>query len=86
MSLGASYEEYTQLFAEAETITISAVYNHLGLVVALLGILGFFSTSFALLINLKNKNHISYVLNSLIASISIGLGAVMLSNYVGVYI
>lgn len=86
MSFGESYEKYSRLFQQAETIRINDIYNHLGLIVTVLGIIAVFSTSFALLINLKNQNHLAFFINSIVASITIGLLAVMLANYVGVYI
>ena len=87
MSHGASYEELTKLFMfEAEPITPSPMYDHLALVTLALIIVAFFSLSMALLVNLKNKSTVSYVINSLIASFSIGMGSILVSNYVGVYI
>lgn len=87
MSYGASYEQYSQLFAEqAKEITPSIIYQNLGLVTMLLLIVVFFSLSMAFLVFLKNKSHGSFVVSAAIASVSIGVGSILLSNYVGVYI
>lgn len=86
-SYGASYEEFTKLFTfEAEAITPSALYDHLGLATLVLLVIAFFSLSMAMLVNMKNKAHVSYVVNCLIASVAIGCGSILVSNYVGVYI
>ena len=52
----------------------------------LLLLLAFGSLSMALLGDVKQKSAVSYTLNAIVASISIGLSAIYVSNYVGVYI
>ncbi|EGV61308.1 hypothetical protein CANTEDRAFT_116974 [Yamadazyma tenuis ATCC 10573] len=87
MSYGASYEQYNTLFLnEASEIHPSIVYRNLGLVTVLLLVLTLLSLATALMVNLKNKSHVSYLVSASIASLSIGFGSILLSNYVGVYI
>lgn len=84
---GASYEEYTKLFNfESVPLKENVIYEHLGFLTIILSIVAFFSLSLALLVNIKNKSHVSYVLNAIVASLSIGMGSILVSNYAGVYI
>ncbi|KAL6451346.1 hypothetical protein SBY92_002686 [Candida maltosa Xu316] len=87
MSSSEEYNEFSRLFfsgsspVELSNITTSTIIFTVTLV-----LLSFGSLANALLGDVKKKNPIVYLLNAIVASISIGLSAIYVSNFVGVYI
>ena len=86
-SLGALYNEYARLYdVGSSPVESSPFTTYTTVFTVLLLLLSFGSLSMALLGDVKKKNPVGYTLNAIIASISIGLSAIYVSNYVGVYI
>ncbi|KAG7195417.1 uncharacterized protein KQ657_003175 [Scheffersomyces spartinae] len=83
MSMGASYEDYSTLFYTRSIPVEPAGQAQSGYTIALLLVI---ALSAALLTDVKSQSIRSYFTNALIASASIGYGAVAVSNYVGVYV
>ena len=86
-SLGAPYNEYASLYDVGSSPVESSPFTaYTTVFTVLLLLLAFGSLSMALLGDVKQKSAVSYTLNAIVASISIGLSAIYVSNYVGVYI
>lgn len=75
---------YTML--DSSPVESSPFTTYTTVFTVLLLLLAFGSLSMALLGDVKQKSAVSYTLNAIVASISIGLSAIYVSNYVGVYI
>lgn len=87
VSTGAPYNEYAKLFDINSTpVQLSSITSTTTIFTALLLLICFGSLAMALLGDVKKKNPVVYLLNAIIASISVGLSAVYVSNFVGVYI
>ncbi|CAN3356552.1 hypothetical protein DICA3_C03840 [Diutina catenulata] len=82
---GAAYEEYSKLFhvtsAPVEVNDSQVAFKALFFVV-----LAFISLSMVFIGDKKKQNPLAYVFNAAVASASIGLGTVYVSNFVGVYV
>ncbi|RCK65025.1 hypothetical protein Cantr_00769 [Candida viswanathii] len=84
---GAPYNEYAKLFdINSSPVQLSAITNATTIFTALLLLISFGSLAMALLGDVKKKNPVVYILNAIVASVSVGLSAVYVSNFVGVYI
>ncbi|EGW31068.1 uncharacterized protein SPAPADRAFT_62993 [Spathaspora passalidarum NRRL Y-27907] len=84
---GAPFEEYIQLFSqESSPVQLHAVTTNTTIFTAVLILIAFGSLSLIFLGDVKNKGLVNYVLNSLVASLAVGLSSIYISNFVGVYI
>ncbi|KAL7667130.1 hypothetical protein ABC855_g792 [[Candida] zeylanoides] len=85
MALGEPYEEYTRVFHYASHAVSGDSSSDAFLALALI-LLAFVSLALALLGDKKTQSSLYYLAYSLVASLSIGLGSIYVSNTVGVYI
>ncbi|CAI5759692.1 unnamed protein product [Candida verbasci] len=83
----STYDDYAKLFnldstpVEQSSITSSTTYFTIFLI-----LISFSFLSMTLLGDIKNKSFITYLINSIVTSICVGLTVIYVSNYVGVYI
>lgn len=86
-STGAPCNEYAKLFdINSSPVQLSSITSATTIFTALLLLISFGSLAMALLGDVKKKSPIVYLLNAIIASIAVGLSAVYVCNFVGVYI
>lgn len=84
---GESYELYASIFAsESSPVELHQFSTFSALFTLLLVLIAFASLSMTLLGDVKKKSLVSYLSNSIIASISVALGSIYIANFVGVYI
>ncbi|KAG5417780.1 hypothetical protein I9W82_005416 [Candida metapsilosis] len=82
----ATYNEAVQSFQSGTPVVNSAITATTTIFTIFLILLSFGSLSFTLLGDIKKKSLISYLISAIVASLSIGFGAVHVMNFVGVYI
>ncbi|CCE79832.1 Piso0_002923 [Millerozyma farinosa CBS 7064] len=87
MVSNSNYEELSQIYKQRSVpIAPSPWSQHSTWVAALLTVIAFMSLSLALLVYSKSKSTGKFLFNAIIASLSIGVGSIYVSNNFGVYV
>ncbi|CAN3374820.1 hypothetical protein DIURU_002203 [Diutina rugosa] len=82
--MGESYEKYSKLF-HVESVPVKI--DNSASVAKTLGLLILAFTSLALMfVGDKKRNPVAVIVNAAVASLAVGLSAVYVSNFVGVYV
>ncbi|ODV78695.1 uncharacterized protein CANTADRAFT_7045 [Suhomyces tanzawaensis NRRL Y-17324] len=87
MSYGADYDEINKIFTFGSTpVEASAFTRNSAVVTAILLLIAFTSLTMTFMSDRKTKSPVVYLLQALVASLSVGFSTIYVSNFVGVYI